>query len=112
MGSPEGTTFTIVPRAAVLLLGALCFMSFLGEGAVLDWSAVFLREQRQVDVSLAGMGYATFSVAMTICRFGGDRVHAPVRTAPGAPDRRRARVCRIPRGGASCLDGLRRLRGS
>ena len=72
MGSPEGTTFTIVPRAAVLLLGALCFMSFLGEGAVLDWSAVFLREQRQVDVSLAGMGYAAFSVAMTICRFAGD----------------------------------------
>ena len=72
MGSPEGTTFTIVPRAAVLLLGALCFMSFLGEGAVLDWSAVFLREQRHVDVSLAGMGYATFSVAMTICRFAGD----------------------------------------
>ncbi len=72
MGSPEGTTFTIVPKAAVLLLGALCFMSFLGEGAVLDWSAVFLREQRHVDVSLAGMGYAVFSVAMTICRFAGD----------------------------------------
>jgi predicted MFS family arabinose efflux permease len=73
MGSPEGTTFTIVPRA-VLLLGALCFMSFLGEGAVLDWSAVFLREQRHVDVSLAGVGYAAFSVAMTICRFTGDAV--------------------------------------
>jgi predicted MFS family arabinose efflux permease len=74
MGSPEGTTFTIVPKTAVLLLGALCFMSFLGEGAVLDWSAVFLREQRHVDVSLAGMGYAAFSVAMTLCRFTGDAV--------------------------------------
>jgi predicted MFS family arabinose efflux permease len=74
MGSGEGTTFTIVPKAAVLLLGALCFLSFLGEGAVLDWSAVFLREQRHVDVSLAGMGYAAFSVAMTICRFTGDAV--------------------------------------
>ena len=72
MGSDDGTTFTIVPRAAVLLLGALCFLSFLGEGAVLDWSAVFLREQRHVDVSLAGMGYAAFSVAMTVCRFTGD----------------------------------------
>ena len=72
MGSTEGTTFTIVPKAAVLLIGALCFLSFLGEGAVLDWSAVFLREQRRVDVSLAGMGYAAFSVAMTICRFTGD----------------------------------------
>src|SRR5262249_8246222 len=68
----DGTTFTIVPKAAVLLLGALCFMSFLGEGAVLDWSAVFLRQERHVDVSLAGTGYATFSVAMAICRFTGD----------------------------------------
>lgn len=68
----EGSTFTIVPRAAVLLLGALCFMSFLGEGAVLDWSAVFLREHRHVDVSLAGFGYAAFSVAMTVCRLTGD----------------------------------------
>ena len=68
----EGGTFTIVPKAAVLFLGALCFMSFLGEGAVLDWSAVFLREHRQVDVSLAGVGYAVFSIAMTVCRLTGD----------------------------------------
>ena len=72
LGSAEGTTFTVVPKAAVLFLGALCFMSFLGEGAVLDWSAVFLRDHRQVDVSLAGIGYAVFSVAMAICRFTGD----------------------------------------
>lgn len=72
LAGTEGTTLTIVPRAAVLLLGALCFMSFLGEGAVLDWSAVFLREHRRVDVSLAGFGYAAFSVAMTVCRLTGD----------------------------------------
>jgi predicted MFS family arabinose efflux permease len=68
----DGGTFTIVPKAAVLFLGALCFMSFLGEGAVLDWSAVFLRDHRQVDVSLAGFGYAVFSIAMSICRLTGD----------------------------------------
>jgi predicted MFS family arabinose efflux permease len=72
LGSSDGATFTIVPRAAVLLLGALCFLSFLGEGVVLDWSAVFLREHRHLDVSLAGMGYAVFSVAMTVCRLTGD----------------------------------------
>ena len=72
LAGTEGATLTIVPRAAVLLLGALCFMSFLGEGAVLDWSAVFLREHRRVDVSLAGFGYAAFSVAMTVCRLTGD----------------------------------------
>jgi MFS family permease len=49
-------------------------MSFLAEGAVLDWSAVFLRDVRHVDVSVAGFGYAAFSVAMAVCRFTGDRV--------------------------------------
>jgi predicted MFS family arabinose efflux permease len=73
-GAEESTTFTIVPKAAVLLLGALCFLSFLGEGVVLDWSAVFLREHRQVEPWLAGMGYAAFSVAMTLCRLTGDRL--------------------------------------
>ena len=73
-GEPDGTTFTIVPRRGVLVLGALCFISFLAEGAVLDWSAVFLRELRQVDVSTAGIGYAVFSVAMAVGRLTGDRM--------------------------------------
>jgi predicted MFS family arabinose efflux permease len=71
---PSEATFTIVPRPAVLLLGGLCFISFLAEGAVLDWSAVFLREIRMVDVSLAGVGYGVFSIAMAAGRFAGDRI--------------------------------------
>jgi predicted MFS family arabinose efflux permease len=69
-----GATFTIVPKPTVILLGALCFISFLAEGAVLDWSAVFLRDIRMVDVSLAGIGYGVFSVAMAAGRFAGDRI--------------------------------------
>jgi predicted MFS family arabinose efflux permease len=73
-GTAGSGSFTIVPRAAVLVLGALCFMCFLGEGAVLDWSAVFLREHRNVDVSIAGIGYAAFSIAMAVMRLTGDRI--------------------------------------
>ena len=73
-GAAEGSTFTIVPSRRVLIIGALCFISFLAEGAVLDWSAVFLREYRDVDISIAGMGYAAFSTAMVIARLSGDRV--------------------------------------
>ncbi len=73
-GTAESGTFTIVPKPAVLVVGALCFMCFLGEGAILDWGAVFLREHRQVDVSVAGIGYAAFSVAMAIMRLTGDRI--------------------------------------
>ena len=73
-GTADSGSFTIVPKPAVLVLGALCFMCFLGEGAVLDWSGVFLSGQRQVDVSVNGIGYFAFSVAMAVMRFAGDRI--------------------------------------
>ena len=72
--SAVSTTFRIAPSPRVLLLGALCFIAFLAEGAVLDWSAVFLRELRQVDISIAGVGYAVFSVTMIAGRLTGDRL--------------------------------------
>ena len=65
-------TLTIVPKPRVLLLGGLCFISFLAEGAVLDWSAVFLRDVHHVDISIAGIGYIVFSVAMVVGRLTGD----------------------------------------
>ena len=69
----------VMPRGIVLVTGALAFLAFLAEGAILDWSALFLRTARGADVSLAGLGYAVFAVTMTIGRFAGDRI----RTALG-----------------------------
>ncbi|MEW9570689.1 MFS transporter [Rhodanobacter sp. Si-c] len=72
-----------MPHALVWLLGLLCFVSFLAEGAMLDWSAVFMRDFRGVAASAAGFGYACFSVAMATGRFAGDRMvgrHGPGRT--------------------------------
>jgi len=62
------------PRGAVLLIGALCFIAFLAEGAILDWSAVLLTSSHAVGASIAGLGYASFSAAMTAGRLTGDRV--------------------------------------
>jgi fucose permease len=58
----------------LIFLGAMCFAAFLSEGAMLDWSAIFLREDRGMDKALAGAGYASFSVAMAIMRLVGDRI--------------------------------------
>jgi predicted MFS family arabinose efflux permease len=60
----------------VWLLGALCFVSFLAEGSMLDWSAVFLRDVRGVAAASAGIGYAAFSLAMALARITGDAVIA------------------------------------
>ncbi|RYG03185.1 MAG: MFS transporter [Chitinophagaceae bacterium] len=59
---------------SVLLLGIMCFIVFLSEGAMLDWSAVFLSENRGVDEALTGIGYAAFSIAMATMRLVGDRI--------------------------------------
>jgi predicted MFS family arabinose efflux permease len=69
----EGPTFA-VPHGVVLFIGALCFIAFLAEGAVLDWSAVFLTSARGMETSYAGLGYAAFALTMTIGRLTGDRI--------------------------------------
>jgi predicted MFS family arabinose efflux permease len=63
-----------IPRGIVLLIGALAASCFLMEGAVLDWSAIYLSSIRGLDVSRAGIGYAAFSAAMVLGRSTGDRV--------------------------------------
>ncbi|MFC4762628.1 MFS transporter [Dyella koreensis] len=63
-----------MPRGVVLLLGLLCFVSFMAEGSMLDWSAVFLRDFRGFEPSSAGIGYACFSIAMALGRLTGDRL--------------------------------------
>lgn len=62
----------VVPTKALLGLGALTFLALLIEGAVADWSAVYLRRERQLDTGTAAFGFAAFSLAMAACRFGGD----------------------------------------
>ncbi len=58
----------------MLLIGALCFIVFLAEGAMLDWSAVILTALHGVDPSHAGLGYAVFVVMMAAGRLSGDRI--------------------------------------
>lgn len=56
----------------VLVLGFMCFIVFLSEGAMLDWSAIFLRDNRGIENEFTGIGYAAFSVAMAAMRLSGD----------------------------------------
>jgi MFS family permease len=69
----DGPAFAI-PHGIVLFIGMLCFVLFLAEGAVLDWSAVFLTSVRHLATSYAGLGYAAFATTMTIGRLAGDRI--------------------------------------
>jgi predicted MFS family arabinose efflux permease len=72
-GKSDGPVFAF-PRGVVVFIGALCFVLFLAEGAVLDWSAVFLTSAGGMEPSYAGFGYAAFALMMTLGRLSGDRV--------------------------------------
>jgi MFS family permease len=73
-GSPaEGPPFA-VPHGIVLFLGILCCIVFLVEGAILDWSGVFLTEERGMPGAQSGFGFAAFALAMTAGRLCGDGV--------------------------------------
>ena len=70
--SGAGLTLRI-PRP-LLLVGALCFCNLLGEGAMADWSALYLRQYAGTGVATAAFGYAVFSACMAIGRLSGDRL--------------------------------------
>jgi predicted MFS family arabinose efflux permease len=72
-GLGDGPAFAM-PRGVVLFIAILCFIVFLAEGAVLDWSAVFLTTVHKADPAYAGLGYAAFATTMTIGRLTGDRI--------------------------------------
>jgi MFS family permease len=64
------------PGRALLGLGLLAFGGLLAEGAMADWSAVYLRDALGTSPAVAAAGFTAFSLAMAAGRFGGDRLAA------------------------------------
>jgi predicted MFS family arabinose efflux permease len=73
----EGPLF-VLPHGSVLLLALLAAITFLVEGAMLDWGALLVIGAGLVAEAQGGAGYIVFSIAMTIGRLGGDAVVARI----------------------------------
>ncbi|ELS51749.1 MFS transporter [Streptomyces viridochromogenes] len=65
--------FALPPRSA-LLIGAVGFCAVFAEGASLDWSAVYLRDQLGTSAGLAAACTTGFTLTMALARIAGDRV--------------------------------------
>jgi hypothetical protein len=61
-----------LPSAGVMKLAALAFLCMMVEGAVADWSAVYLRSALHGEASIAALGYSAFAFSMAACRIIGD----------------------------------------
>jgi MFS family permease len=57
----------------LLGLGVVAFCILVGEGAMADWSAVYVNQL--AGMALAPLGYAVFSLAMAMGRLAGDWFH-------------------------------------
>ncbi len=69
----EGHGFAL-PRGPVVIVAVLAMFCFIVEGAMVDWTAIYLETVAGVELQQAFIGFAAFSLTMTICRFLGDAV--------------------------------------
>ncbi|NOE34692.1 MFS transporter [Ruegeria sp. HKCCD7318] len=79
----QGSVFAL-PSGILVLVGFTALCGALGEGAVADWSAIYLRDITDATESVAALGYAVFSVTMVAFRLAGAVVitrFGPVATA-------------------------------
>lgn len=66
-----GVTPSRWPRA-LIVLGVLAAVGLLAEGAIYDWSVLYLSSEAGAPPALAALGFASFSAAMAATRFAGD----------------------------------------
>jgi MFS family permease len=60
------------PPVTIIGLAFICFVTFMGEGCIADWSAIYLKESLKSTTAIAGLGYAGFSIMMAFGRLNGD----------------------------------------
>ena len=62
------------PSRTLAGLGIVAFGVLLGEGAMADWGAVYLKDSLNTGAGLAAAGFVVFSLTMAAGRFAGDRL--------------------------------------
>ena len=64
------------PRGLLLIIGLLIFAGMTAEGVMYDWCVLYLKQEVGLPQAQAAIGYAVFSGAMALARFGGDHLRS------------------------------------
>jgi MFS family permease len=72
--SQDKRSFIGKPDKKIWILGLIAFCSMMCEGAIADWSGVYLQKVIESPVSLAALAYVAFAASMAIGRLFGDRL--------------------------------------
>lgn len=94
-GAGQGGSVFRLPDRVIWPLGAVAFCAAIGEGAMADWSGVYLKSVVGAGAATAALGFAAFSLTMTAGRLAGD--YLTTRFTP-------ARLVRL--GGATAAAGV------
>lgn len=65
----------------LLILGLVSFIAMGSEGAIVDWSGLYLKEISMAPEALWGAGFLGFQITMTLGRFLGDGISAKLGSA-------------------------------
>ncbi len=78
-GAPaQKAKFNIKYFKPLLLIGIVSFIAFGTEGAIIDWSGLYLKEVAMAPEVLFGAGFLAFSITMMLGRFLGDGISARI----------------------------------
>jgi fucose permease len=69
--TPRSPSFRL-PSGPVMLIGALCFLVMTTEGAIADWSGIYLTREVGASHAASATGFAGFSLGMALARHAGD----------------------------------------
>ena len=84
-----------LPSRALIGIGIVAFCAMLGEGAMADWSTIYMKDEMGLTDQLAPSGLVAYSFAMLMARFAGDHLRSRL------GDRNM-----IQSGGVLCLIGM------
>jgi len=71
----KGGSGFALPSRAVMLIGGLCFLVMMTEGAIGDWSGIYLRHDAGASAATAATAFTGFSLGMAVARLGGDALN-------------------------------------
>ena len=74
----EKEPFSLKLFKPLMLLGVVSFIAMGSEGAIVDWSGLFLKEISLAPEALWGAGFLGFQITMTLGRFVGDAISSRI----------------------------------
>lgn len=70
----EKNSFKLKNFKPLIALGIISFLVMASEGAIVDWSALYLEKISKAPLSWLGLGFTAFSATMALGRFFGDAI--------------------------------------